>query len=59
MAAILAADVAGYSRLMGEEEGMCPALQAIRRELGDLKIAEHRVSALRISGRRGGPPKIT
>jgi adenylate cyclase len=34
LAAILAADVAGYSRLMGEdEEGTLDALKAIRREL--------------------------
>ena len=43
LAAILAADVAGYSRLMGEdEEGTLAALKAIRRELGAPKIAEHR-----------------
>jgi adenylate cyclase len=36
LAAILAVDVAGYSRLMGEdEEGTLAALKAIRRELGD------------------------
>jgi adenylate cyclase len=35
LAAILAADVAGYSRLMGtDEEGTLAALKAIRRELG-------------------------
>ena len=39
LAAILAADVAGYSRLMGEdEEGTLAALKAIRRELIDPKI---------------------
>src|SRR5262249_15016936 len=43
LAAILAADIAGYSRLMGkDEEGTLSALRAIRRELGDPKIAEHR-----------------
>ena len=43
LAAILAADVAGYSRLKGEnDEGTLAALRAIRRELGDPKIAEHR-----------------
>src|SRR6266853_1022611 len=43
LAAILAADVAGYSRLMGEdEEGTLAALKGIRRELGDPKIADHR-----------------
>ena len=36
LAAILAADVAGYSRLMGaDEEGTLAALQAVRRELAD------------------------
>jgi adenylate cyclase len=36
LAAILAADVAGYSRLMGEdEEGTHAALIALRRELSD------------------------
>ena len=43
LAAILAADVAGYSRLMGaDEEGTLAALKAIRRELDDPKIKEHR-----------------
>ena len=43
LAAIVAVDVAGYSRLMGEdEEGTIAALRAHRRELGDPKIAEHR-----------------
>src|SRR6188474_3610795 len=42
LAAILAADVAGYSRLMGvDEEGTLAALKAHRRELIDPKIAEH------------------
>jgi class 3 adenylate cyclase len=42
LAAILAADVAGYSRLMGEdEEGTLARLKAIRRELADPKIKEH------------------
>ena len=42
LAAILAADVAGYSRLMGaDEEGTLAALKAIRRELADPKIKEH------------------
>ena len=43
LAAILAADVAGYSRLMeADEEGTLAALRAIRRELGDPKIARER-----------------
>jgi adenylate cyclase len=42
LAAILAADVAGYSRLMGaDEEGTLASLKAIRRELGDPKVKEH------------------
>ena len=42
LAAILAADVAGYSRLMGEyEEGTLERLKALRRELLDPKIAAH------------------
>src|SRR5262245_42449073 len=43
LTAILAADVAGYSRLMGaDEEGTHERLQAHLRELIDPKIAEHR-----------------
>ena len=43
LAAILAADVAGYSRLMGvDEEGTLAALKACRGDLIDPKIAEHR-----------------
>jgi adenylate cyclase len=43
LAAILAADVAGYSRLMGaDEEGTLERLKALRHELLDPKIAEHR-----------------
>jgi adenylate cyclase len=42
LAAILAADVAGYSRLMGiDEEGTLERLKAHHRELIDPKIAEH------------------
>ena len=42
LAAILAADVAGYSRLMGaDEEGTHERLTARRRELVDPKIREH------------------
>src|SRR5215472_10879865 len=43
LAAILAADVAGYSRLMGaDEEGTLDHLKAHLRELIDPKIREHR-----------------
>ena len=42
LAAVLCADVAGYSRLMGaDEEGTLAALQAHRRELVDPQIAVH------------------
>jgi adenylate cyclase len=45
LAAILAAAVAGYTPQMGgaDEEDTLRRLRAIRRELGDPKIAEHRV----------------
>jgi len=51
LAAILAADVAGYSRLMGvDEEGTLAALKAWRRELIDPKIAEHRGCMVKTTG---------
>jgi adenylate cyclase len=43
LAAIFAADVAGYSRLMGaDEEGTLAALKAIHHELGGPKFKEYR-----------------
>src|SRR5690242_17124059 len=51
MAAILAADVAGYSRLMGaDEEGTHTRLKAHRRELVDPKIAEHHGRIVKTAG---------
>ena len=51
LAAILAADVAGYSRLMGvDEEGTLAALKSYRRELIDPKIAEHRGRIVKTTG---------
>ena len=51
LAAILAADVAGYSRLMGQdEEGTLAALKAIRRELGDPKVKDHRGRIVKTTG---------
>ena len=48
LAAILAADVAGYSRLMGADEGgTLQALKAIRAELIDPTIAAHMAGWLR------------
>jgi TolB-like protein/class 3 adenylate cyclase len=51
LAAIIAADVAGYSRLMGaDEEGTLARLKAHRRELIDLKISEHRGRIVKTTG---------
>jgi adenylate cyclase len=51
LAAILAADVAGYSRLMGnDEEGTLSALKSCRRELTDPKLAEHRGRIVKTTG---------
>jgi adenylate cyclase len=51
LAAILAADVAGYSRLMGaDEEGTLSELKAIRRELSDPTVREHRGHIVKTTG---------
>src|SRR5437588_3080372 len=51
LAAILAADVAGYSRLMGaDEEGTLAQLKAHLRALFDPKIAEHRGRIVKTTG---------
>jgi TolB-like protein/class 3 adenylate cyclase/Tfp pilus assembly protein PilF len=51
LAAILAADVVGYSRLMGnDEEGTLTALKSCRRELIDPKLAEHRGRIVKTTG---------
>ncbi len=51
LAAILAADVAGYSHLMGaDEEGTLAALKAHRREIINPKIAEHRGRIVKTTG---------
>jgi adenylate cyclase len=51
LAAILAADVAGYSRLMGVDEGgTLERLKALRRELLDPRIAEHRGRMVKTTG---------
>jgi adenylate cyclase len=51
LAAILAADVAGYSRLIGaDEEGTLARLKAYRRELIDPTIAEHRSRLVKTTG---------
>jgi len=51
LAAILAADVAGYSRLIGADEGgTLERLRALRRELLDPKIAEYRGRLVKTTG---------
>jgi adenylate cyclase len=51
LAAILAADVAGYSRLMGEDEkGTLARLKAYRRELIDPMVAEHHGRIVKTTG---------
>ena len=51
LAAILAADVAGYSRLIGaDEEGTLNRLKSIRGELIDPKISKHRGRIVKTTG---------
>ena len=51
LAAILAADVAGYSRLIGlDEEGTLARLRAIRRDLADPQITEHKGRIVKTTG---------
>jgi len=51
LAAVLAADVAGYSRLMGtDEEGTLARLKAVRKSLVDPAIASHRGRIVKTTG---------
>ena len=51
LAAIMAVDVAGYSRLMGfDEAATLAALKAHRRELLDTEIAEHQGRIVKLTG---------
>ena len=51
LAAIMAADIGGYSRLMGaDEEGTLASLKEIRRELADPKISEYRGRIVKTTG---------
>ena len=51
LAAILAADVVGYSRLIGrDEEGTLARLKALRKSLIDLKVAHHRGHVFKTTG---------
>jgi class 3 adenylate cyclase len=57
LAAILAADVAGYSRLIGaDEEGTLNRLKSIRVDVIDPKITEHRGRIVKTSQRLLPPP---
>ena len=51
LAAVLAADVAGYSRLMGTDEvGTLAALKSLRREVVDPAIAAHKGRIVKTTG---------
>jgi adenylate cyclase len=51
LAAVLAADVVGYTRLMGEDEaGTHARLKALRKNLIEPKIAEHRGRVVKLTG---------
>src|SRR5437763_16704459 len=51
LAAVLAADVAGYSRLMGrDEEGTLGQLKAFRKTLVDPTIAQYRGRIVKTTG---------
>ena len=51
LAAILAADVAGYSRLIGEDEaGTLAQLKVLRKEVFDPRIAEHNGRIVKTTG---------
>jgi adenylate cyclase len=51
LAAVLAADVVGYSRLMGiDEEGTLARLKAVRKALVDPTIAAHRGRIVKTTG---------
>ncbi len=51
LAAILAADVVGYSRLMGADEaGTLAALKGHREELFDPKAAQYRGRTIKLMG---------
>jgi adenylate cyclase len=51
LAAVLAADVAGYSRLIGaDEEGTLNRLRSIRADVIDPRITEHRGRIVKTTG---------
>jgi adenylate cyclase len=51
LAAIMAADIVGYSRLMGQDEaGTLARLKTLRRDLIDPRVAEHKGRIVKTSG---------
>ncbi|HEX2715878.1 MAG TPA: hypothetical protein VHM88_27150, partial [Candidatus Acidoferrales bacterium] len=51
LAAILASDIAGYSRLMGQDEaGTVARVSALRRELIDPNVTEHKGRIVKTTG---------
>jgi adenylate cyclase len=51
LAAILAADMVGYSRLMGADEaGTHARLRALRKDLIEPKVAEHEGRIVKLTG---------
>src|SRR5579859_4330527 len=51
LAAILAVDIAGYSRLMGQDEvGTLARVRALRRELIDPTVTEHKGRIVKTTG---------
>ena len=51
LAAVLASDIAGYSRLMGaDEEGTLDHLKALRKTVVDPKFVEHRGRIVKTTG---------
>ena len=51
LSAILAADVVGYTRMMGADEaGTLDALKAMRAEVVDPKVAEHQGRVVKQTG---------
>ena len=56
LAAILAADMVGYSRLMGvDEAGTLARLKVLRAEVVDPQIATHRGRVVKLMGAGEGP----
>jgi adenylate cyclase len=50
LAAILASDVVGYSRLIRDDEGTLAALKSLRNDVIDPKLAEHHGRIVKLMG---------